>query len=175
MKLQDSIIAVLSEARFGIRKWTSSNPELVEKLPANFRATTDEMTIKIDDYSIETLGVRWNPNPGHFSFIAKLDEKTPSTQRKILSEVTRLFDPLGWLSLTTIQLKSFVELLCKDQLGWDEALSKGLQQQYSRLRVKLRELENITLPRKVISISPASSDIELHVFCDASTTAYAEC
>ena len=172
MKLQDSIIAVLSKAGFEIRKWTSSNPELVERLPANFRETTDEMTIKSDDYSIKTLGVKWNPNPDHFSFIAKLDEKTPSTKREILSEVTRLFDPLGWLS-PTIQFKSFVQLLWMDRLGWDEALSKCLQQQYSRLRVQLKELETITLPRKVVSISPASSDIELHVFCDASTTAYA--
>ena len=171
MKLQDSIIAVLSKAGFEIRKWTSSNPELVERLPANFRETTDEMTIKSDYYSIKTLGVKWNPNPDHFCFIAKLDEKTPSTKREILSEVTRLFDPLGWLSPTTIQFKSFVQLLWMDRLGWDEALSKCLQQQYSRLRVQLKELETITLPRKVVSISPASSDIELHVFCDASTTA----
>ena len=173
MKLQDSIVAVLSKAGLEIRKWTSSNPELVERLPANIRETTDEMTIKSDDYSIKTLGVKWNPNPDHFSFIAKLDEKTPSTKREILSEVTRLFDPLGWLSPTTIQFKSFVQLLWMDRFGWDEALSKCLQQQYSRLRVQLTELETITLPRKVVSISPASSDIELHVFCDASTTAYA--
>ena len=111
MKLQDSIIAVLSEAGFEIRKWTSSKPELVERLPANFRETTDEMTIKSDDYSIKTLGVKWNPNPDHFSFIAKLDEKTPSRKREILSEVTQLFDPLGWLSPTTIQFKCFVQLL----------------------------------------------------------------
>ncbi|XP_075241729.1 uncharacterized protein LOC142336702 [Convolutriloba macropyga] len=132
MKLQHSIIPVLSKAGFEIRKWTSSNPELVDRLPANFRETTDEMTIKSDDYSIKTLGVKWNPNPDHFSFIAKLDEKTTSTKRQILSE-----------------------------------------QQYSRLRVQLKELETITLPRKVASISPASSDIELHISCDASTTAYA--
>ena len=66
MKLQDSIIAVLSEAGFEIRKWTSSNPELVERLPANFRETTDEMSIKSEDYSIKNLGVKWNPNPDHF-------------------------------------------------------------------------------------------------------------
>ena len=60
-----------------------------------------------------------------------------------------------------------------DGLGWDEALSKGLQQQYSQLRVQLRELEYITLPRNVVLISQVSSDIELHVFCDASTTDYA--
>ena len=173
MNLQDSTIAVLSKAGFEIRKWTSSNPELFERLPANFRETAEGMTIKSDDYSIKTLGVRWKPNPDHFSFIAKLDKKTPTTKREIVSEVTRLFDPLGWLSPTTIQFKSFVQLLWMDPLGWDEALSKGLQQQYSRLRVQLRELENITLPRKVDSISPASSDMELHVFCDASTPAYA--
>ena len=107
MNLQDSIIAVLSKAGFEIRKWTSSNPEFVESLPANFRETTEEMTIKSDGYSIQIiLGVKWNPNPDHCSFIAKLDERTPSTKREILSEVTRLFDPLGWLSPTTIQFKS---------------------------------------------------------------------
>ena len=173
MKLKDSIRPVLSEAGFEIRKWTSCNPELVERLPANFRENTDEMTIKSDGYSMETLGVKWNPNPDRFSFIAKLDEKTPSTKREILSEVTRFFDPLGWLSPTTIQFKSFAQLLWMNRLEWDEALSKRLQQQYSRLRVQLRELENFTLPGKVVSISPASSDIELHIFCDASTTAYA--
>ena len=75
MKLQDPTIAVLSEAGFEIPKWTSSNVELVERLPANFREATDEMTIKSDDYSIKTLGVKWNPNPDHFSFTAKLDKK----------------------------------------------------------------------------------------------------
>ena len=54
MNLQDSIIAVLSKAGFEIRMCTSSNPELVERLPANFPETTDEMTIKSDDYSIKT-------------------------------------------------------------------------------------------------------------------------
>ena len=171
MKLQDSIRAVFSEAGFEIRKWTWSNPELVERLPANFWETTDEMTIKSDDHSIKTLGVKWKPNQDHFIFIAKLDKNTPSTKRERLLEVTRLVDLLWWLSPTTIQFKSFVQLFWMEPLGWDEPLPKGLQQQYSRLRVQLRELENITLPRKVGSISPASTDNELQVFCDASTTA----
>ena len=67
VKLQDSTIAVPSKAGFEICKWTSSDPELVERLPANFRETTDEMKIKSDDYSIKTLGIKWNPNPDHFS------------------------------------------------------------------------------------------------------------
>ena len=58
LKLQDSIMSVPAKARFEIRKWTSSNPEPEERLPANFRETTDEMTIQSDDYRIKTLGVK---------------------------------------------------------------------------------------------------------------------
>ena len=46
MKSQDSIIAVISEAGLENRKWTSSNPELVETLYANFGETADEMILK---------------------------------------------------------------------------------------------------------------------------------
>ena len=35
-------------------------------------------------------------------------------------------------------------------------------------------MKNFTLPRKVVSIQLASWDIEIHVFCDASITAYTE-
>ena len=122
---------------------------------------------------MKTLGVKWKPNPGYLSFTAKLDKKIPSTKPEILSEVARFFDHLGCFSPTTIQFKSFVQLLWIDQLGWDEALSKSFQQQYSPRRFHLRDFECITLPRKVVSISLASSDIELYVFNDASTTACA--
>ena len=115
INVQDSIIAVLSEAGFEIRKCTSSNPELVEILPAIFRETTDEMTIKSDDYSMKTLGVKWNPNPDHFSFIAKLDEKTHLQNAKYSRKSPG--DPLGWHSPTTIQLNSFVQLLWMDRFG----------------------------------------------------------
>ena len=111
MNLQDSIRAVFSEAGLEIRKWTSNNPKLVERLPANFQKTTDRMTAENDHYRIKTLDVKWNPNPDPFSFIAKLDKKPLSTKREILSEVNRLFDFLGWLSPTTIQFKFFVQLL----------------------------------------------------------------
>ena len=41
LKLQGSIIAVLTEAVFEIPKRTSSNPEFVERLPAKFQKVTD--------------------------------------------------------------------------------------------------------------------------------------
>ena len=107
------------------------------------------MTIKIEDYSIKTL-VKWSPNPYHFSF----DEKEQSTKREKLSKVNSLSEPLGWLFPATLQFKLFLRLLWMDRLGWDDSLSKTLQQQYSLLRLQLKDLESITLPRKVVTPSP---------------------
>ena len=125
------------------------------------------MTNKSENYIIKALGANWSANPDHFSFVAKLDEKEPSTKGEILSEVIRLFYPLGWLSPKKIQIISFLQLHWMDRLGWDNALSKYLRQQYSLLTYQLKDFERITLTRKSISGSLASSDMELHVFCEA--------
>ena len=119
-KLQDAIITLLASAGFDIRKWVSSDSKLASRLAATFRETEDEKIIESEDYAIKTLGIRWNPNPDQFGFTVKLDKGTPFTKRQILSEVSRLFDPLGWLSPTTIQHKSFVQLLWMDKLSWDQ-------------------------------------------------------
>ena len=73
-------------------------------------------------YAIKTLGIRWNPNRDQFGFTERLYKGTPFTKRQILSEVSRLFDPLGWLSPKTIQNKSFVQLLRLDKLSWYQPL-----------------------------------------------------
>ena len=162
-KFQDAIITLLASAGFDIRKWVSSDSKLVSRLAATFRETEDEKIIESEDYAIKTLGISWNPNPDQFGFTIKLDKGTPFTKRQILSENSRLFDPLGWLSPTTIQHKSFVELLWMDKLSWDQPLSDPILQQYLRLRAQLKDHEKISLQLKVLK--PASkSDLQLHVF-----------
>ena len=58
-----------------------------------------------------------------------------------------------------------------EKLTWDKTLSLNILEQYGRFRHQLRELEKIKLERRVFA-SPFLSSLELHVFCDASTTAY---
>ena len=130
------------------------------------------MIINIDNYTVKTLGFKWSPVPGHFTFTVCLDKEFPNAKRKMLSEVTKLFDSLGWLSPTTIQFKSFLQILWMGKLTWDETLSLNILEQYGRFRHQLRELEKIKLERRVFA-APFSSSLELHVFFDASTTEYA--
>ena len=89
----------------------------MERLPVHYREAADEMTIKSDAYVIKTHGIKWNPVPDHFSFGVKFTEQTPVTKRQIISEVTRLYDPVGWLWPTTIQLKLFIQLMWMDKIS----------------------------------------------------------
>ncbi|XP_075247133.1 uncharacterized protein LOC142340444 [Convolutriloba macropyga] len=57
-------------------------------------------------------------------------------------------------------------------LTWDKTLLLNILEQYGRFELQLKELEKIKLERRVFA-APFSSSLELHVFCDASTTAYA--
>ena len=129
-QLEDKIIATLKTACFDVRKWTSSVSSLVERLPSSFRETSDKMIINSDNYTLKNLGLKWSPVPDHFTFTVSLDKEFPNTKRKKLSEVTKLFDPLGWFSPTTVQL--FLQILWMDKLTWDETLSLKILEQYGR-------------------------------------------
>ena len=157
---------------FKKQKWTSIVSSIIERLPSSFRKTSDEMIINSDDYTVKTFGLEWSPVPNHFTFTVRLEKEFPNTKRKILAEVTKLFDPLGWLSPTTIQLKSFLQIVSIEKLTWDETLLLNILKQYGRFRHQLRELEKIKNERRFFA-APFSSSLELHVFCDAPRTAYA--
>ena len=128
-QLQDEIIAKLKRACFDIRKWTSSVSSLVERLPSCFSEISDVMIINSNDYTAKTLGIKWIPVPDHFTFTICLYKEIPNTKRKKLSELTNLFDPLGRLSPTLIQLKSFLQIFCMNKLTWDETLSLNILEQ----------------------------------------------
>ena len=104
----------------------------------------------------------------------KSADKAPQTKRQILSEVTRIFDPLGLLSPIVIQLKSFIQALWLDNLSWDQPLNHKLSQQYKHLSGDLKSNEDIDTPRFILDKNePSKNTLQLHCFCDASTTAYA--
>ena len=107
-----------------------------------------------------------NPNLDQFGFTLKLDKKTP--KRRILSEFSRLFDQLGWLSPTIIQQKLFVQLLWMDKFSWDQPYSDGILQHHIRLRIRRlgeRPLTTESFDARVRNRLPTTR------FCNATTTA----
>ena len=173
-KIQKDLIAALKTGGFDLRKWTSNKQELIKNLDKNYRESVDDTVFESSDYIVKTLGASWSPKKDAFDFKVKIANKIPVTKRTILSEITTLFDPLGWFSPVTITLKVFMQSLWKLDVTWDTTLPSEIVQNYQTIRSSLKFLENFSIDRQVTQEN-FTDDFTFHVFCDASEKAYAAC
>lgn len=100
--------------------------------------------------------------------------KRPSklTKRTLLSDVAKLFDPIGFLAPVVINAKILLQSLWLTGLTWDETLPENIVTEWLTLRSKLSEVSAIEIPRW-IGTSKTNLKTEFHGFCDASNKAYA--
>ena len=169
--LQQQLSALVESGGMEIRKWSSNDTTVLQSIPQHQRET--ELPLKLDtDNSIKALGVQWNPASDKFIFdVQESQEKSKLTKRTLLSELAKVFDPLGWLAPTTICAKIMFQQLWRLNLNWDDVLPDDLQQQWERYQNQLHFIKLIEIPRCIITATVTSH--QLHGFCDASEKAYA--
>lgn len=166
-------VDLLNKGCFPLRKWAANEPELVRDIPLEDREIQNALDFKFDA-TINTLGMRWNPVGDHFNFNVTADFSTniKATKRNILSDIARLFDPMGFVEPCTVAAKSFIKKLWLAGLGWDDEIPPELAEEWHRFRSDLPVIANITIPRW-LQIKSVYTDIEIHGFSDASERAYA--
>ena len=84
----------LSKFGFELRKRTSSHPELTMELPLELRQTSDQLQLFSEEYKIKTLGICWKPISDTFIFSVDLDDISQTTKRTLLSDSSKVFDPI---------------------------------------------------------------------------------
>lgn len=110
------MVAKMAEYGFTLRKWKSNEKTILSKLTDKEKEITHSNIFK-------TLGVQWESDSDNFVFIpVELNHNAHWTERRVLSEIAKLFDPLGWLAPCVILAKMFIQELWLLQLGWDEEL-----------------------------------------------------
>lgn len=95
------------------------------------------------------------------------------TKRAILSDLNKIFDPLGILSPVLIKGKIFLQQLWSMKIDWDARLPIDIQQRWNQFYKELEQLKGLSIPRKAILI--CSDKIDVYGFCDASEEAYGAC
>ena len=137
-----------------------------EELPTASEVTLDR------EGGVKTLGVSWNPGSDTINFKVKLTKTKLHTKQEILSNISRLFDPLGLASVVTIKSRIALQEIWKmKRFGWDDTLPNEIQQSWKKLLSEIEELNTVQFPRCVQPES-ASGSPELHIFVDASNLAY---
>lgn len=167
------IIGVLHEGGFVLRKWASNENDVLKDVPQRDREISENKLIPFDT-TIKTLGLHWYPKEDAFYFNVKFTPMIDSpTKRSMLSDVSKLYDPLGWITPVTVVGKILMQSLWLTGLDWDSEVPEDIKGRWKRFALTLHELAALRIPRWVGYIEDQNQHIELHVFCDSSLQAYA--
>ena len=123
------------------------------------------------------LGVQWCVETDSFQFQINLQDK-PLTRRGILSTVSSVYYPLGFLAPFILIGKQILQQLCCDKADWDKPIPGSARVKWEKWRSELLDLEQLKIPRPRC-FAPKGfgepSSVELHHFSDASTDGYGQC
>lgn len=176
--LYEEMKALLEEGGFILQKWASNKVQLLKMIMKKENAQKqnpclkDDLKLGMDDI-VKILGLTWHRNADEFQYTVNLPPLSPpATKRKIIADVSRLFDPLGWIAPCLITAKIFIQRLWIAGVGWDEEPPTDILQDWLTYRNQLSQLIHFRIPRWVFTNSK-DAEVELHGFSDASNMAYA--
>lgn len=170
-KLRDDIITITRKAGLNMCKWVSNHPMITNDLEKSSGLTT----ISLDPEKLtRTLGVCWKATEDVLTFqVNNQIMDGPLTNRKILSRIAQLFDPLGLVSPVVVIAKITLQELWKLSLSWDDEVPEGVRRSWMEYQEHLPLLNDWSIARKMLNFG--STNTQLHGFSDASMKAYGAC
>jgi len=155
---------------FHLTKYTCNKSKVLSILPKEECSKhVQACNLDYDDLSIErALSIQWCAETDTFRF------SKPITRRGILSTISSIYDPLGFIAPLILPAKKLLQELCRDaSLGWDDELSVEHQIQWMKWLYELPSLKHMSMKR---CMKPAVFgniiSKQIHIFSDASTTGY---
>ena len=141
------------------------------ELPSELPETSDKLKLFSEEYQVKTLGISWKPVSDSFVFSIELPEVRQLTKRALLSDSSKVFDPIGWLAPAVFAFKCLIQQTWVEGLTWDGDLPAHIADYWIQLRQDLLKLNDLQLPRCVIPMKQHTK--QHHAFCDASEKGYA--
>ena len=191
---------IMSQGGFNLQKWSSNSRDLLKAIedcegqqskPHESNRSKEGAT-KEDDESyakasttpgdfeskneiVKVLGLNWDTASDEFFFdptdLYNYGNSLPATKRSVLKLTAKIFDPIGFLTPFTIEMKILFQELCLERIEWDGELEGKLLKLWKTLLDELKFLSSVRIPRCYFQSNPVK--VELHGFSDASHRAYA--
>lgn len=173
IELSGQLRALLATGGFRLRKWISNSRELLQTIPAEEHAK-GIANLDLNQNALPSeraLGVLWRVEDDVFGYdVTPMTETKPVTRRGLLSTLSSVYDPLGFVSPFILNAKLILQEACRLSLGWDEDIPEGLSRQWDRWLNDLPDITDFTVPRCLKPVDPMT--YQLHHFADASSKAY---
>ena len=175
--LINSTRKMYSRGGLKLHKFLSNSMEVMASVPPDDRVKgLRDINLIDNDLPIErALGVMWCVESDTFKFRITLKDN-PLTRRWILSTISSIYDPLGFVAPVLLVGKQILQQMCRDGADWDDPLSEAVRSSWECWRSNLFQLERVQIRRclKTNEIGEIKS-AELHHFSDGSQNGYGQC
>ena len=168
-------VEMCGKANLRLHKFSSNCKEVLESIPQ-----TETAALRLDiptcaENMQRVLGLEWSVESDSFRFLNNLKQK-PITRRGILSVVSQLYDPIGFIAPFILIGKNILQRVNEAGLDWDEPVPEDINKDWQNWVSQLNSLQEVEIQRcykpKYFGVVTRA---ELHHFCDASTQGVGAC
>ncbi|CAK1597552.1 unnamed protein product [Parnassius mnemosyne] len=164
---------IVKKGGFTLTKWASNNLDFMQSIKPADRSRSAHFNLNIDG-TVKALGIKWNMGTDKFKYEVILPTiQATVTKRSVLSDIQKLFDPLGWIAPSIVMTKILIQKLWLERLNWDDKISSHLLDEWLTIRSDFQQVNEIEVDRWIGTTSKMSDNLQIHGFCDASMQAYA--
>ncbi|XP_055714778.1 uncharacterized protein LOC129808899, partial [Phlebotomus papatasi] len=180
-KLIEQVIKIHSKGGFVIRNFIASDQTILSDVPKDLCSSSPTLDLNSDEQFEKVLGIWWDPKEDVLTFRTTFSripgtlmsgDKIP-TRREILQIVMSIYDPFGMLVHLTVGGKMIMQKVCNKGVDWSEEIDEITHKEWKKWVVGLSMIYQVRVPRCFATKDVREQQVQLHIFCDASSSAFA--
>ena len=162
---------LLSQQGFELKKWISNNNAVTKAIPEYLNSNSNMKRVDVDPSTegSSVLGLQWTVTDVSLQVCRGTNKEveTPITQRKIISLVSSVFDPIGLFALFSVHMRRLLKgIWTKNGQHWDNEKEPSEENEFLRWKEQLPIVAETSIDRRYFSRE--RDKVELHVLADAS-------
>ncbi|XP_022781652.1 uncharacterized protein LOC111322749 [Stylophora pistillata] len=163
---------------FKVKEWISN-----KVLKENVSGDAEKEINLVKGHEEKVLGTMWSFRTDKFHFRVVVDllklHNSPShvqkmTKRMILSQVARIYDPIGFAAAFIVRTKIGMQRLWQLGVDWDDQVPPPVLESWISLFQEIKELDSVSFERCLTVVNAVEPPM-LCVFADASQDALGAC
>ena len=162
---------LLSRLGFELRKWIGNNDAVTKAIPENLKSisNTKQVDVEPNTEGSSVLGLQWTVTDDSLQVCRGTNKEVeaPITQRKILSLVSSVFEPIGLFAPFSVHMRRLLKgIWTKNGQHWDNEVEPSEEEQFLRWKEQLPIVAETSIDRRYFK--GEKDKTELHLFADAS-------
>lgn len=180
IRVTRAVVDIHRRGGFVLRGFVSNDNNVIEGLGTE-PISCDTIKLEPESTTEKILGMSWNTKDDVFMFQTRFPRVNPDivsglqrpTKRALLSVVMSVFDPFGILADFMLTAKVILQDVWRSGVNWDELIPEHVDERWQAWRNEIQRTHLCRIPRCYSQHISNPSNLQLHIFADASEVAFA--